>query len=81
MPNVQGEIVVDGAFTLMEIGVADTAGLHANQCLAWARIGHQDRGQLHRRALGLGDYSINLMGHFLSYRASCLGQEDIKLRE
>jgi hypothetical protein len=57
------KIVVDGAFTVMEIGMANATGFYPNQCFAGARIRNQDGHQLNWRALARCDYSINLMGH------------------
>ena len=47
------ELVVDGSFAIVQIGVADTAGLHTHQRLAFSRIWHQDLSQFHRCASGL----------------------------
>jgi hypothetical protein len=57
------EIVVDGAFTVMEIGMADSTGFYPDQCFSGAGIRHQYGHQLNWRAFACCDYSINLMGH------------------
>ena len=63
MSQQKGEVVVDGALAVMEVGVADPAGLNPDQRLAGTGIGHQDGDQLNRLACGCGNDSIHLMGH------------------
>src|SRR5205085_4323814 len=51
----EGEVVVDPAFPVVEVGVADAARLHPDDGLTWARVGHDDGLHAHRLALAPGD--------------------------
>ena len=46
----EGEVVVDRSLTVVQVGVTDTARLHAHQRLAFPRIRYQDGNQFHRSA-------------------------------
>ena len=43
VPEQEREVVVDAALAVVQVGVADAAGLHLHQRLARARVGDQDR--------------------------------------
>ena len=43
VPEQERELVVDAALPVVEVGVADPAGLHRHHHLARSRIGHHDR--------------------------------------
>ena len=58
-----GELVADGAFAVVEVGVAHPAGLHAHQRLSRAGVGDEDRFDGDRSAGGPGDDSSGLVGH------------------
>src|SRR6266568_152400 len=63
VPEQVGEVVADAALAVVQVGVADAAGLHLYQRLGWPRVGHGDRRDLYRGALGTGDDSPDLMCH------------------
>ena len=44
-------VVVDAALAVVQVGVADPAGLDPHHRLAGPRVGHHDGGDLDRRAL------------------------------
>ena len=52
----EGEVVVDAALPVVQVGVAHPARLHRDQRLAGTGVGHDDRVDLHRRALAPGDH-------------------------
>ena len=58
------EVVVDPALAVVQVGVADPAGLDLHHRLARPRVGHVDRDQLDRRALGLRDHGLDLLHGF-----------------
>ena len=43
VPEQEREVVVDAALAVVQVGVADAAGLHLHQRLAGAGVGDQDR--------------------------------------
>jgi hypothetical protein len=53
----EGEVVVDPAFAVVEVGVADAAGLDLDERLARAGIGHEHRLDADRLALRPGHHS------------------------
>jgi hypothetical protein len=57
------EVVVDAALAIMQVGVADPAGLHLHQRLARPRVGDVHRLHRHRRALRPRDHTANLVSH------------------
>ena len=58
------EVVVDPALAVVQVGVADPAGLHLHHRLARPRVRHVDRDQLDRRALGPRDHGLDLLHGF-----------------
>ena len=57
----EGEVVVDPAFAVVEVGVADAAGLDLDERLARAGVGHEHRLDADRLALRPGHHSPDLM--------------------
>jgi hypothetical protein len=57
------ELVVDPAFPVVQVGVADPAGLDLDDGLAGTRIGDDDRLDRDRRALRQRDDPANLLRH------------------
>ena len=57
----EGEIVVDAPLAVVQVGVADPAGLHGDQGLARAGVGNVDRGELDGLALGERDHGLDLV--------------------
>src|SRR5512132_960025 len=57
------ELVVDRPFAVVQVGVADPAGLHPDQRLPGPRVGHQHGRQLDRCGLGPRDDSAHLVTH------------------
>ena len=55
------EVVVDAALAVVQVGVADPAGLHLDQRLAGPRVGDVDRGHLDRLTLAPGHDCLHLM--------------------
>src|SRR5581483_7197877 len=62
------ELVVDGALTIVQVGVAHPARLDAHEGLAGTRVGHVHRHRLHRRPLGAGDHALDLVHTHLLQR-------------
>ena len=59
-----GELVADRALAVVEVGVADPAGLDADEGLAGSGVGDDDRGlDLDRCAGGRGRRRLDLVGH------------------
>ena len=77
MPQQEGEVVVDGALPVMQVGMADPASLDPHQRLAGARVRHKDVLQLHGGALCAGNHSGNLVRHRL-FLQSALSTKDTK---
>ncbi len=63
VPQQEGELVVDPALAVVQIGVAHAAGLDPHHHLARPGVGHDDRRHLHGRALGACDDCLDLLGH------------------
>jgi hypothetical protein len=61
MAEQEREVVVDAALPVVQVGVADAAGLHLHHRLARARIRHVDRHQLDRRPLAPGHHRLDLL--------------------
>ena len=57
------EVVVDAALAVVQVGVADAAGLHLHQRLARPRVGDEDRLERDRRALAPRHHSLHLVRH------------------
>ena len=57
----EGEVVVDAALAVVQVGVADAARLDRDDRLARSGVGHDDRLEGDRRALLLGHHTA----HFL----------------
>ena len=55
------EVVVDPALAVVQVGVADAAGLHLHHRLARTGVGDVDRDHLDRRALGECDDGLDLL--------------------
>ncbi len=63
VPQQEREVVVDAALPVVQIGVADPAGLDPHQRLTRPGIGHDDRFQTDGGALALRDDSTDLVSH------------------
>ena len=59
----KGEVVVDAALAVVEVGVADAAGLDAHQGLARPGVGDENGLQGHRRTLGPGHDASYFVPH------------------
>src|SRR4029453_4427215 len=57
------ELVVDRALAVVQVGVADPAGLHPDQRLPRPGVWHQHRGQLDRRPPLPGDHAPHPVSH------------------
>ena len=57
------EVVVDAALPVVQVGVAHPAGLHLDQRLARAGIGHVDDLDRHRLLDGPGHHRTHLLRH------------------
>ena len=57
------EVVVDAALAVVQVGVADPAGLHLHDRLARTGVGDVDRLDGDRRALAAGDDGLDLLRH------------------
>ena len=66
MAEQEGELVVDGALAVVEVRVADPAGLHGHQDLARARIRHLDGLYCDRLTLGSGHHGPDAVRHDFS---------------
>ena len=60
------ELVVDAALAVVQVGVADPAGLDLHHRLPRTGIGHVDRDDLDGLALGAGDDGLDLLHGFLT---------------
>jgi hypothetical protein len=58
-----GVVVTDAALDVVQVGVADPAGLDLDHRLPRSGIGHVDPHQLDRRILGTRDDSLDLLRH------------------
>ena len=63
MPEEEGELVVDAAVAVGQVGVAHTAGGDLHHHLARTRIRDRDRGDLDGLALGTGNDTSDLLRH------------------
>src|SRR5262249_32680572 len=63
MPEQVGEVLADAALPVVQVGVADAAGLDVDQCFAGPRIGDHDHRELDLSALAAGDDTGYLMCH------------------
>jgi hypothetical protein len=61
MPKEEGEIVVDPALAIVEIGVADAARLDRHRGLARTGIGDEHRLDRNRRTLGRRNHTSSLV--------------------
>ena len=59
----EGELVVDAALPVVEVGVAHPAGLDPHHGLARPRVGHPDGHHRYRSALGEGHHSAYVARH------------------
>ena len=57
------EVVADPALPVVQVGVADPAGLDRHHRLARSGVGHEDVDELDRCVLGAGDDSLDLLRH------------------
>ncbi len=57
------ELVVDAALAIVQIGVADAAGLDGHHSLAGPGVGNHDGLHRHRLALGSGNDSTDFLRH------------------
>ena len=65
MAEEEGEVVADTALAVVEVGVADAAGVHFDDRLAWPRIGHDDRLDRYRLLHRSGDDRPYLLRHLV----------------
>ena len=65
-PEEEGEVVVDAALAVVQVGVADAARLDGDDRLARPGVGHQDRLDGDGRALLPGDHTARLGSHACS---------------
>lgn len=63
MAEEEGEVVVDRALPVVQIRVADPAGLYGDEHLTRAGIGHHDCLHLDGCALFHSDYGTDLVWH------------------
>ncbi len=63
MSQQERELVVDRALAVVQIRVADPAGLHRDQYLTGPRVGDDDRPHLDGCALLHSDYGTDLVWH------------------
>ena len=68
MSEQEGEVVVDSAFAVVEVGVADAARLHSDERFAGAGIGDDDGFDRDGFAFARRDNAFDLINHNL---ASC----------
>ena len=61
MAEQEGEVVVDCALAVVQVGVANAASLDAHQSLALAGVGHVYRNQFDARALRARDDTLNFV--------------------
>ena len=73
MAEKERELVVDAALAVVQVGVADPAGLHVDDRLPRARVGHENRLDGHRRTLAAGDDALHLVWHPASLGADHAG--------
>ncbi len=57
------EVVADAALAVMEVGVADAARLHRDECLTGARVGHDDGLDAYRLPFARRDDTAHLARH------------------
>ena len=69
MSEQEGEVVVDSAFAVVEVGVADAARLHSDERFAGAGIGDDDGFDRDGFAFARRDNAFDLINHNL---ASCV---------
>src|SRR5215472_11100209 len=70
VPEQVREVVADSALAVVQVGVADAAGLHRDQRLAGSWVGHYHRLDANRGALRAGDDAVHLMRHLLLLRSA-----------
>ncbi len=56
-------VVADPALAVVEVGVADPAGLHIDDRLARTGIGHDHRLERYFLALAPGDHALHFVRH------------------
>ena len=61
MAQQERELVVDGTFAVVKVGVANAAGLNAYECLAFAGVRYVDGYEFDGRAFGPRYYSLNFV--------------------
>ena len=61
VPEQERELVADAALAVVQVGVADPAGLHRDHRLARAGCRHDDVDQFDRLALAAGDDPAHLL--------------------
>ena len=57
------EVVVDAALPVVQVGMADPAGLDRHHRLPWSGVGHEHRLDRHFLALTSGDDSLHFVRH------------------
>ena len=63
MSEEKREVVVDGAFPVVEVGVADPTGLHGHQDLPWSGVGNFDDLYGDRFSLSASHYGPDAVRH------------------
>ena len=66
MTEQEREVVVNRALPIMQVGMANPAGLYTHQRFAGAGIRHTYSGEPHGVSPAFSYYSLNLMGHHIS---------------
>jgi hypothetical protein len=78
VPEQEGEVVVDATVAIVQVGVADTAGLHLHECLTRSRVRHDHRLQRHRPALGHGHDTLHLVRHAVLSRERATDEQTVE---
>ena len=76
VPEEEGKVVVDAALAVVQVGVADAAGLDGDHRLARPRVGYDDRLERDRRTLLPRDHPAHLLSHARTSRRRALMMPD-----
>ena len=68
MAEEEGELVVDTALPVVQVGMADAAGLDRDDRLARAGVRDDDGLERHRRPLGRRHHTAHFLSHVGSSR-------------
>ena len=63
MAEQEREFVVDSAFAIMQVSVANAASLNRYDCLAWPWIGHHDCRHFDWRTLATRNDTLDVLWH------------------